>query len=114
MASPSSEAIAAVIKRRSKYYLDRYGVVPEYKAGAHLGEVITADIGDLKKEIVYKGDVLNTAARIQTMCNELERRFVASKELLQALVVPADFTVDQLGAVALRGKAEAMELVALG
>ena len=26
-------AIDAVIERRSKYYLDRYGVVPEYKAG---------------------------------------------------------------------------------
>jgi adenylate cyclase len=85
--------------------------VPEYKAGAHLGEVITAEIGDLKKEIVYNGDVLNTAARIQTMCNELESRFVASKQLIQALVVPEDFSIENLGPVDLRGKAQPLELV---
>ena len=87
--------------------------MPEYKAGAHLGEVITAEIGDLKKEIVYNGDVLNTGARIQAVCNELERRFVASKELVQALVVPEDFSIEQLGAVTLRGKAEPLELVGI-
>ena len=106
-------AIDAAIESRKKHYLDRYGIVPEYKAGAHLGEVITAEIGDLKKEIVYNGDVLNTAARIQTMCNELGRRFVASKQLIQALVVPEDFSIEQLGAATLRGKAEPLELVGL-
>jgi len=106
-------AIDAALASRKQHYLDRYGIVPEYKAGAHLGEVITAEIGDLKKEIVYNGDVLNTAARIQTMCNELGRRFLASKQLMQALVVPTDFTIEQLGAVSLRGKAEPLELVGL-
>ena len=106
-------AIDAVIEGRKKHYLDRYGIVPEYKAGAHLGEVITAQIGDLKKEIVYNGDVLNTGARIQTMCNELGRRFIASKQLIQALVVPEDLSIEELGAVALRGKAEPLELVGL-
>jgi adenylate cyclase len=79
----------------------------------HLGEVITAEIGDLKKEIVHNGDVLNTAARIQSMCNELGRRFVASNQLIQALVVPEDVSIDPLGPATLRGKAEPMELVAL-
>ena len=106
-------AIDAAIESRKNHYLDRYGIVPEYKAGAHLGEVITAEIGDLKKEIVYNGDVLNTGARIQAMCNELGRRFVASKQLIQALVVPEDFLIEQLGAVTLRGKAEPLELVGL-
>ena len=106
-------AIDAAIESRKKHYLDRYGIVPEYKAGAHLGEVITAEIGDLKKEIVYNGDVLNTGARIQAMCNELGRRFVASKQLIQALVVPEDFSIEQLGAVSLLGKAEPLELVGL-
>ena len=87
--------------------------MPEYKAGAHLGEVITAEIGDLKKEIVYNGDVLNSAARIQAMCNELGRRFVASKQLVQALVVPEEFSIEQLGATTLRGKAQPLELVGL-
>ena len=106
-------AIDEALESREQHYLDRYGIVPEYKAGVHLGEVITAEIGDLKKEIVYNGDVLNTAARIQAMCNDLGRRFVASKQLVQALVVPEGFSIEQLGPVTLRGKAEPLELVGL-
>jgi hypothetical protein len=45
------------------------------------------------------------------MCNELESRFVASKELIQALVVPEDFSIEHLGPVDLRGKAQPLELV---
>lgn len=106
-------AIDAALESRRQHYLDRYGVAPEYRAGAHLGEVITAEIGDLKKEIVYNGDVLNTASRIQAMCKELGRRFVASRQLVEALVVPEDLSIEQLGPVTLRGKAEPLELVGL-
>ena len=47
------------------------------------------------------------------MCNDLGRRFVASKQLVQALVVPEGFSIEQLGPVTLRGKAEPLELVGL-
>ena len=49
----------------------------------------------------------------QGMCNGLERRFVVSKKLIQALVVPEGVSIEQLGAFALRGKAEPVELVGL-
>lgn len=62
-----------------------YGLVPEFKAGAHSGEVIAAEIGDLKKGIVFSGDVLNTAARIQGECNRLGRRLLVSRELMEQL-----------------------------
>ncbi|MGB6647488.1 MAG: adenylate/guanylate cyclase domain-containing protein, partial [Bacteroidota bacterium] len=34
-------------------YLSTYGVMPQFKAGLHFGKVITGQIGDLKREIVY-------------------------------------------------------------
>lgn len=33
-------------------------MVPEFKAAVHAGDVITAQIGELKSEIVHNGDVL--------------------------------------------------------
>jgi len=39
-------------------YLARYGVVPEFKAGLHGGPVVTAEVGDIKKDIVYSGDTV--------------------------------------------------------
>jgi len=35
-----------------KYYRDKYGDIPYFKAGLHFGEVISAQIGDIKREIV--------------------------------------------------------------
>jgi len=105
--------IEALIQARSEHFLTEYGVVPEFKAGVHAGEVITAQIGVIKSEIVHNGDVLNTTARIQASCNELGHRLVASEELLQRITPGPEYTVTKLGPVALRGKGEPVSLVAV-
>ncbi len=95
------------------HFLQTYGVVPEFKAGVHAGEVIIAQIGELKSEIVYNGDVLNTTARIQAQCNQLGQKLLVSAELMETLYVGPEYTVFKLGPVPLRGKAEALELCAV-
>jgi adenylate cyclase len=60
------------LERRTKYYQERYGQIPSFKAGFHYGQVMAGEIGIIKRDITYSGDVLNTAARIQAKCNELE------------------------------------------
>jgi adenylate cyclase len=95
------------------HFLQTYGVVPEFKAGVHAGEVIIAQIGELKSEIVYNGDVLNTTARIQSQCNQLGQKLLVSAELMETLSVGPEYTVFKLGPVPLRGKAEALELCAV-
>jgi adenylate cyclase len=55
---------------RAQYYLTNYGLVPEFKAGLHSGMVTAVEIGELKRDIAYHGDTLNTAARIQSVYNE--------------------------------------------
>jgi adenylate cyclase len=104
--------IDAIIEKRKKRYLDRFGVVPEYRAGVHLGEVMTAEIGDLKKGLVFNGDVLNTGARIQRECTRLGRRLVSSADLVERLDLPDEWTAEAMGSVTLRGKSEPTELVA--
>ena len=49
--------------------MNNFGLLPEFKAGFHLGKVTTGEIGVIKKEIIFTGDVLNTTARIQGLCN---------------------------------------------
>ena len=79
----------------------------------HFGDAITAEIGDIKREIFYNGDVLNTTARIQSMCNPFDRILIASESLVSALELPEIIEPRSLGDVALRGKAEPIPLVAL-
>ena len=105
--------ILAQMHSRREDYLREYGHVPEFKAGMHFGDVIVAEIGDIKKEISYYGDVLNTAARIQAKCNELGHRLIATQELVTSLELPGFVKPEVLGEVALRGKSEATVLVGL-
>jgi len=43
----------------------------DFKAGIHIGKLVAGEMGVVKKEIVFSGDVLNTSSRIQAECNKL-------------------------------------------
>ena len=98
------------IHERKDRYLRRYGIVPEFKAGLHGGPVVTAEIGDIKKDIVYSGDTVNTAARVEAQCRPLDRRVLVSEALLSLCRVPEELEVEDMGQRELRGKAEAVRL----
>ena len=69
-------------------------------------------LSDLKKALIFNGDVLNTGARIQGECARLGRRLVSSADLFERLALPEGWTAEKMGAVMLRGKSEPTELVA--
>ena len=71
--------------RLSAQFLNHFNIAPGFRAAIHLGEVTTGEIGALKKEIVFTGDVLNTAARIQGKCNEFEAELLISEDLKERL-----------------------------
>lgn len=98
------------IHERRDRYLARYGIVPEFKAGLHGGLVVTAEIGDIKKDIVHSGDTVNTAARVEAQCRPLERRVLVSEALLSRCRVPEELEVEDMGERELRGKVEALRL----
>jgi adenylate cyclase len=98
------------VHEQKERYLARYGLVPEFKAGLHGGPVVTAEIGDIKKDIVHSGDTVNTAARIEAQCRPLERRVLVSEALLRQCRLPDELEVEDMGERELRGKAEALRL----
>ena len=100
------EAIAV----RADRYRARYGFVPQFKAGVHGGEVVTAQVGDLRRDIVHSGDVVNTAARIEGECRPRGRRLLVSADLLRRMALPEGLRAEDLGAVPLRGKGEAVRI----
>lgn len=48
--------------------------------------IIAGEIGIIKRDINFSGVVLNTAARIQSKCNEYDVKLLSSDELLQKLL----------------------------
>jgi len=103
----------AKIRKHSKYYMKRYGVVPEFKAGLHSGKIIIAEVGTIKKELAYHGDVINTTSRIQEQCNEYEESFLTSEEMLSHLKLSSKYKAIPLGNELLEGKSEELKLYAI-
>ena len=102
--------IGDAIAERRDHYLERYAVEPRFKAGLHLGEATVGEIGVIKKDIVYSGDVLNATARIQEECNRRQVSFLASSTLLAKLPMSGPYRVVPVGEILLRGRSEAMAL----
>ncbi len=103
-------AISQVLERKNAQYVKRYGVEARMKAGLHCGLVTTGEIGDLKTEIVYHGDAVNTTSRIQEMCNDLRASLLVSGDLLQRCQLSDKFVLEGGGTLKLRGKEKVIEV----
>jgi len=106
-------AMANAIDAASARYMADFGIVPSFWAGLHVGPVITGEVGDVKHEIVYLGDTLNTSARIEQACREFQRPFLASADVIEALELPAGVEAERLGPIELRGIGSSVELLAI-
>jgi adenylate cyclase len=103
-------AMQQAIDLRRDYYLRTYGTVPAFKAGLHGGPVMATQVGAIKTELVFHGDVLNTTARIEAQCNALHSRLLLSAALYDALPHPPEFRFEARGEFPLRGKAGTVAL----
>ncbi|MEM8507875.1 MAG: adenylate/guanylate cyclase domain-containing protein [Bacteroidota bacterium] len=89
---------------KNSYYIQKYGTSPVFKAGLHGGVLMVAEVGVVKKEVAYHGDVINTSARIQAECNKHEVPILISEKLLNDLKTDSFFVSRYLGDVLLKGK----------
>ena len=101
------------IAERAERYRQRYGEVPRYKAGLHTGEVVTAEVGTIKKDLVHTGDAVNVAARVEGQCHAFGARLLVSEAALALAPLPASLTAEEVGSVELRGRAGAIRLFRL-
>ncbi|CAL2080139.1 adenylate/guanylate cyclase domain-containing protein [Tenacibaculum sp. 190524A05c] len=95
---------------RKEYYLKKYGVFPMFKAGIHGGSLMAAEVGFVKKELAYHGDVINTSARIQAECNKHNVSLLISENLLKNLKGKSVSSSNFLGSVLLKGKEKEVKI----
>ena len=104
--------IQEALGHKVAYYTENYeGNIPEFKAGLHYGHVMAGEIGVVKREIAFSGDVLNTASRIQEKCNPLGVNILFSNYLLDKLTLSPDGLIPRkMGDLELRGKKQTVTL----
>ena len=109
----AARAMLHALDEHSTDFEERFGVRPSFRAGLQLGLVTTGEIGALKKEIVFTGDVLNQTARIQQLCKSHDVDVLLGGELVEWLLqhdpdMSGQF--ESLGEHTLRGRSQAVEL----
>ncbi|WP_281683325.1 adenylate/guanylate cyclase domain-containing protein [Zunongwangia profunda] len=85
-------------------FIKKYDCVPQFKASLHMGKVTMTLVGDIKTEIVFHGDVLNTAARIQSLCNLYKSHLLISNTFYSKLKKMENYNFHPIQNVSLTGK----------
>ncbi len=100
------------LNKLTDQYLENYQVKPIFKAGIHCGNIIAGEVGIIKRDITFSGDTLNTAARIQSKCNEYQAQLLISGSLAKFLQL-STYTLKNLGQLELRGKQKSVEIISV-
>lgn len=103
--------VRKIFNHRSSYYTSTYGVVPDFKAGLHCGPVMVGEIGVVKRDIAFSGEVVGTAARIQKRCNHLGVNLLISKDLKELLTWSgSNIKPEHKGDLLIKGQVENLAL----
>ncbi len=87
-----------------------FGVLPRLRGALHAGSVVTGEVGESKREIVFHGDVMNAAARLEQAARELGHQLLASEEARRLSLNVDRFGFSALGPLALRGRAAPVQV----
>jgi adenylate cyclase len=108
-------AYFAIVEKMDKLkpkYMALFNTYPSFKAAYHCGVVVTGEVGDIKSEIVFHGDVVNTTSRIERLCSRLNEKVLISKDLMEKIPLYQDL-FQLVGSFELRGKKSSTEVFGL-
>lgn len=100
------------LQKKGEHFRRRFGFIPEFRVGIHVGDVTVGEIGVIKKDIAMSGDTMNTTARIRSACSELNQKYIVSKDFKENVDLK-EWQTESLGIVELKGKNHGIELFSL-
>ncbi|HBH23501.1 MAG TPA: hypothetical protein DDY13_08765 [Cytophagales bacterium] len=92
------------ISKNKGHFKSVFDIVPVFKAGINAGVVTVAEVGSIKSEIAYHGVTINTASRVQHLCNQYSSGLLATEHALVIKLLEKQYIVDKLGWVKIEGK----------
>ncbi|MGA7482354.1 MAG: adenylate/guanylate cyclase domain-containing protein [Bradyrhizobium sp.] len=90
-----------------------FGVVPRIRGSLHFGPVIVGEIGDVKRAIVFNGDVMNTTARLEELSRSVDGGFLASRAAMERFSSTPPFALRDLGRLPIRGRADGIDVLGI-
>jgi len=102
-----------LLESRSNFYKKKYRFVPFFKAGLNVGDVTIAEVGQIKREIAFHGDTLNTAARIEGKCNDYNKSLLFSQPFKELIEDKKELPINLVGEIMLRGKDQPLKIYSI-
>ena len=98
--------IKNTLKQLREKYIDKYGFVPRFSSSFHCGRVVVGEIGEVKSQIVYHGEILYQTTAIEKKFSELDLKeaVLISEPLIKLLPIPALFKIVKVAEVDNFGK----------
>ncbi|MEL7586182.1 MAG: adenylate/guanylate cyclase domain-containing protein [Prolixibacteraceae bacterium] len=105
---------AEQLHRKRSYFKKEFGIIPKFTASVNSGKIMVAEVGTIKSEIAFHGDVLNTAARIQKQCKSYNRRLLVTKNFAEKFrEVSFGYQIEWLAFDRLLGKQNPVDIYAI-
>ena len=114
----ASRCIGAVFKashlleQKREYFVERYGKVPTFKAALHCGKIVVGELGYVKSQLVYHGDVLYVTELIEKSCRKYNKNFLVSEALIDRMDMPALYEREYCGDLSI-GEGESLRLYSI-
>ncbi|MGQ1787551.1 MULTISPECIES: adenylate/guanylate cyclase domain-containing protein [unclassified Saccharicrinis] len=99
------------LEKHRNHFEQKYGLMPIFTASINSGRVMAAEVGEIKSELAFHGDVLNTAARIQKQCKKYGKEIIVTKSFAENISIkPNGYQVTFIERAKLSGKAKDVDL----
>ncbi len=85
------------LKKHREKYIDMFGFIPEFQAAYHSGKVIRGEIGDVKSQLVFHGETMYTASKIEKECSKLGYDILVSSDLIHKIELPVIYDMKVVG-----------------
>jgi adenylate cyclase len=106
-------AMRAALTGAAPRFEREFGAAPQVRGSLNFGPVIIGEIGDIKRAIVFNGDVMNTAARLEQLSREADGGFLASAAAIARLGAASSAITRGLGRVPIRGRVDGIDVFGL-
>lgn len=106
-------AMRDALANASPRFQREFGAAPKIRGSLHFGPVIVGEIGDVKRAIVFNGDVMNTTARLEALSRDVDGGFIASRAAMAQFRSAPPFAIRDLGRLPIRGRADGIDVVGI-
>ncbi len=106
-------AMREILQKLQGRFEKEFGVAPRIRGSLHFGPVIVGEIGDIKRAIVFNGDVMNTAARLEELSRNVDGGFVVSRAAIDQFKATMPVPLHDLGVRDIRGRSDGIAVMGL-